>query len=474
MKTKITLFFALLSATLFAQNDTVIFTPLGHYFYSQPPFTFYSLYSPLIDRLGRPYVYSASEELGMVTFNISNQNQPVPVDTIKQITLNNEYVSALAQDSIYLFVGKGVFQSAGQRAGLAIFDITNPTLPVLMDQWDSAAFTHGTAQVLLQGNYAYLAAMDDGIIILDISNKNDIRFCSSIVPTTSPSMSGCHARGIYLSHDTLLVAYDGGGLRVIDVQNKYAPVQTGAYLNATASAGGNKPYYNHVWRIGDQAFVPLDYRGFEVDNVSIPSNITTTAWDNVWGNTTLGNWNGSDGHANEIVYAAPTADVLMMSGADSQVLAIDPSNPSQPRIMGAWGVPNTDSLGSWGVDVFGNLVAVGIMRTPFPFYSDSGGLQLLSWNFVMAIHENQIQTGQLKMYPNPTSANCTVELPVSADEIFTVEVVDVMGRIVKTQTADPKMNGRTAEVDFSGIASGVYTIRVTGKTTMYSGRVVKQ
>jgi len=50
----------------------------------------------------------------------------------------------------------------------------------------------------------------------------------------------------------------------------------------------------------------------------------------------------------------------------------------------------------------------------------------------------------------------------------------VMGRIVKTQTADPKMNGRTAEVDFSGIASGVYTIRVTGKTTMYSGRVVKQ
>jgi len=142
--------------------------------------------------------------------------------------------------------------------------------------------------------------------------------------------------------------------------------------------------------------------------------------------------------------------------------------------MGEWGVPNLDSLGSWGVDVFGNLVAIGILKTPAPFYSDSGGLQLLSWNLVLGIHEDQLQTGTLDIFPNPVSESCTIELPPSADRSFTIEVVNVMGQIIKTQTANPKMDGRTSQVDLSGIATGVYTIRVTGENLIYSERVVKE
>jgi hypothetical protein len=475
MKKTATLILFLLTSGLFAQNDTVIFTERGHFFYSQPLFTFYAVYSPLIDRMGRPYVYTASQELGMVTFDISNQNMPHPVDTITPAMLGNEHAASVAQDSNYLFIGKGVFQSSGQRAGLAIYDISNPLIPVLVDQWDSAAYTNGTSQVLLQGNYAYLAAMQYGVIILDISNRNDIRFVSNFVPTTLPNTGfSPNARGLFISHDTLLVAYDGGGLRVIDVTNKYAPVQIGAYLNAAATANNSKPYYNHVWRIGDKAYIPIDYMGLEVDDVSNPSNITTTGWNNVWNNSGFGAWGGSDGHANEIAWADPVANVLMVSGGDSQVLAFDPTNPSSPRVMGAWGVPNTDSLGSWGVDVFGNTVAIGIMKTPGPFYSDSGGLQLLNWTFITAMHEYEMRTGQLKLYPNPASAICTIELPASPNDLFTIEVIDVMGRIVLTENADPKLNNRNVEIDLSDLAPGIYSVRVTGEELLYSGKIIKK
>ena len=153
-------------------NDTVIFNTLGNFNFN---FT-YSGYTPLIDRLGRPYVYLAAKELGLVTFDVSNTMNPIPVDSQTVVSLGNLKVTGVAQDSIYLLVSLGDFQGAGQNAGLAIFDVSNPVNPVLLDRWDSTAFNGGVATVIWQGNYAYLGAMSSGVVILDISNKLDIQF----------------------------------------------------------------------------------------------------------------------------------------------------------------------------------------------------------------------------------------------------------------------------------------------------------
>lgn len=470
MQKALTLFLFFISLGLFAQNDTVIFTTQGHFYYDQIPL--WAVYSPLIDRMGRPYVFTASVELGMVTFDINNLMAPVPVDTITPAMLNGANASFLAQSGNLLFIATGNLQAAGERGGLSIYDVTNPLQPVLKDHWDSAAYTHGAAQVLIEGNYAYLAALDDGVIILNISDVNNIQFVSRFLPTTISCQNANHARGLFYSGDTLLVANDCGGLRVLNVTNKSNPLQMGAYLNTT-SYGTGTPYYNHVVRIGDYAFIPVDYCGFEVDNVANPATITNTAVWNPW-NCASNNWVGADLHTNEIVSAMPAANVLMVSGADSQVLAFDPANPAQPRLMGAWGQPNTDSLAAWGVDVFGGLVALGYLRTPFPYFSDHGGLQLLTWTLVTGVNENEFQTGKLNLYPNPANEKCTITLPGSSDKNFTIEMLDMMGRIVKLETADPKLNGRNFEIDLAALNPGMYSVRVSGNNLIYTGRIVKK
>lgn len=468
---KCLLFFIISLATLqlnASVNDTVIFTQQGHFYYSAWPL--YSAYSPLIDRMGRPYIYAASVELGMVTFDFSNPMNPYPVDTITPAELNNQISTFCAQENYLLYVASGRFQSAGQRAGLAIYDVSNPLNPLLLDRWDSAAFTHGCSQVVIQGGYAYLSAMDDGVIILDISNMNNIQFKSRIVPTVISCQNTNRTRGLFIRNDTLLAMNDCGGIRVIDVTNKSAPVQIGAYQNTNYGSG--TPYYNHAWRLGDYAYIPVDYCGFEVDNVANPSAITNAGMWNPW-NCSSTSWAGNDGHTNEIVSALPTANVLMVSGGDSEVLAFDPSNPSQPRLMGAYGPPN-DSVGSWGLDVFGNTVVVGLIHTPGPFWSDYGGIQILSWNLITATNEISAAENSVHLFPNPANEKCTIALPVSSDELFTIAIFDMTGRIVKTETVNAKTNGRNAEIDIADLSKGIYAVRVSGEKLVCSGRLVKQ
>ncbi|HEU4719433.1 MAG TPA: T9SS type A sorting domain-containing protein [Bacteroidia bacterium] len=469
-----------LSASFRAQpaNDTVIFTQLGHFYYDTVVWR--AAYSPLIDRLGRPYVYTASVDLGMVTFDINDPMNPVPVDTIRPADLNGYKATFLAQDADTLFITTGGFQGFTQRAGLSIYDVTNPATPVLMDHWDTAAWAHGVSHIVLDGDYAFLSAMNDGIIVLNISDKHNIRFVSHFVPTTTPNTSYApHTRGLYLDNDTLIDADDGGGLRIIDATDKQNLVQIGAYLNPVPHATDTVyPFYNHVWCIGKHAWIPVDYAGIEVDDYSNPASITTDAWSNIWNNTGISSWYGSDGHTNEIVYTGPTTNVLMVSGADSQVLAFDPSDPANPRIMGWWGPPNTDNEAAWGVDEFNGLVVCGYLRdvgSNQPYYSTYGGIQLLSWNLlVTGENDNSPATSTLMISPNPTNDKATVALPASTDELFTINLIDVTGRVVQTQSADPKMNGRNAEIDMTNLAPGIYTVCVHGKTSMWTGKVVKE
>lgn len=408
-------------------NDTVIFNALGNFNFN---FT-YSAYTPLIDRFGRPYVYLATKELGLVTFDISNTLNPVPVDTQTVASLGNLKATGVAQDSIYLFVSLGDFQGTTQNAGLAIFDVSNPVAPVLLDRWDTAAFKKGTSTVIWKGNYAYLGAMQKGAVILDISNKQNIQFVSQIIPdTTFGNQSyAYHSRGLFLSGDTLLVADDNGGLRVIDVTNKQNPVEIGKFLSTSISSV-TSPFYNHVYRIGNYAYCAMDYCGFEVVDLSNPAVMSEISWLNPW-NCSTSSWNGSDGHTNEIAYST-SQNVLMFSGGDSQVLAFDPSSPAQPRIMGAWGPPN-DSVGTWGTDVYGNLVALANVKTfGFPFVSNVGGLQLLNWNLVSGVEDNYGENNSINLFPNPSSGKFQVTSHKS--QITSMNVYNLYGKKVYSET----------------------------------------
>jgi hypothetical protein len=467
------LFSASITENINAQsvNDTVIFNELGKYDFNLT----YSGYTPLIDRLGRPYVYLATKELGLVTFNISNTMNPVPVDTQSVASLGNLKVTGIAQDNDFLLISLGDFQGAGENAGLAIFNVTNPVSPVLLDRWDTAAFHNGTATVIFQDNYAYLGAMSQGVVILDISDKQNIQFVSRIIPDTTfgNPTHAYHARGLFVSGDTLLVAYDNGGIRVIDVANKQLPVEIGKYKSSTITADAY-PFYNHVYRIGNYAYCALDYCGIEVVDVNNPALMTEASWLNPWNCSNqpppFGTWNGSDGHTNEIAYAS-SQNVLFFSGGDSQILAFDPSDPLQPRIMGAWG-PANDSVGTWGTDTYGNLVALANVKTfGFPFVSTVGGLQLLSWNFITEIEDDFEKAGNINVYPNPADNYFVLKVDKVPDlSGATMKIMNAVGANVMEFSLSSAAETR---VDTHYLPSGIYFINISqGNNIIAAGKII--
>lgn len=460
----------LIQSAGYAQTDTVLFNALGNYNFN----FLYSGYTPLIDRLGRPYVYLATKELGVVTFDISNSSNPQPVDTIPKSAINNLKATGVAQNGNFLFISLGDFEGVGEPAGLAIFDISNPSVPVIVDEWDSTFFDKGTSSVIVDGDYAYLSAMADGILILDVSNQQNIQFVSHLIPDINFGFhhGTYHARGLFLNNDTLLVADDNGGLRIIDVSNKQTPVEIGMYVNSSIDSIG-RAYYNHVYRIGNTAWCTVDFCGFETVDISNVASMQSIAWLNPWNCTNIpppwGSWMGSDGHTNEIAYDTQR-NILFFSGGDSQVLAIDADNPSQPQIIGVFGIPN-DSVGSWGVDVYNNMIAIANLHTlGFPFISQVGGLQLLSYQVITSIEQYDLMN-DVKLFPNPSTNLLTVSgiLFSSGDEIT---ITNILGQ--KVLTSHIFENGMNREIDISKLSSGIYYLQLKTIKSCTTKRFIKK
>jgi hypothetical protein len=409
-------------------HDTIIFSKLGNFNFTWT----YSGYTPLFDRLNRPFIYLASKELGLVTFDISNTLNPFPIDTISVSALGNLKATGVTQDSIYLYISLGDFQST-QNAGLAIYDITNPVAPVLLDNWTNNEFNKGSASVIFKGNYVYLSAMEKGVLILDVADKKNIKFVSQIIPDTDfgNKKFTYHSRGLFIKGDSLLVADDNGGLRIIDVTNKKNPIEIGKYINNKIDSIG-AVYCNHVYQIENFAYCAMDFCGVELLDVTYPSSIISVAWLNPWNCNNLpfpfGSWNGSEGHINEIAYSA-LHNILFFSGGDTEIIALSTDLPDKPRILGSWGKPG-DNVGSWGIDILGNLAAIANVHTlGFPFVSINGGLQLLSWQHISGIEKFDL-INKFQIFPNPASTKVILQSQ-NYFQKSTILINDLFGNTVK-------------------------------------------
>ncbi|MCB0763044.1 MAG: hypothetical protein KDC12_16090, partial [Flavobacteriales bacterium] len=122
MRTVVVLLLVLMSTGLRSQVDSVLFTERGNHQYS----FFYSAFTSVFDRLDRPYVYSASMELGIVCFDVSDLDNPMPVDTLPTSALGNLNATNLWIESNRLYASLGGFQGIAQNPGLAIIDLDDP------------------------------------------------------------------------------------------------------------------------------------------------------------------------------------------------------------------------------------------------------------------------------------------------------------------------------------------------------------
>lgn len=440
--------FASLSFFSKGQTDTISLYKIGEFEYTWT----YSAYTSIFDSQGNPYIYTASMELGLVVFDVSDAGNPIPVDTILPAQLNNLKLTNISQYNNFVFGSLGSFQGVTQDAGLVIFDITDPTNVVIEDIWDSTAFSEGSAIAITDGQYAYLGAMTEGVVILDVSDVNNITYVSDILPDQNfPEVPGPfsipNARGMALKNsDTLILCNDAGGLRMIDVTDKFNPVEIGMYANTTIEATAQSAY-NNVVIIGDYAYVPVDYCGLDIIDISSPV-MTNVNWINPW-NCTTTNWDGRPGHTNQIVNVGDS--LLFLTGGDSEILVYDITVKANPVLVGGFVVLLNNEV-SWGIDIRNQTVVTAMVDNPFgvPYDSDWGGIQIFEWNAeVSNVPENADENHSL-IYPNPASTEIFITTESEESEVIIYNSLgDISLRVFNSKN-----------IDVSILGAGIYFVKV--------------
>jgi hypothetical protein len=332
------------------------------------------------DAGGRPYLYVAAKDGGLRVYEISGA--PVLKKTIPVSALGGLHVMNLSQTGTRLFLALGnTFGTAVQTTGMAIVDVASPVDAAIRSVWLDNALHGGSGIALSDGPRAYLGAMGNGIILFDVTDPEDPRELSRFKPPLDfpdaiPDPTKINARGMEVVGNTMYLAYDAGGLRVIDVSNPSSPREIGRYSNPALN--GKPRAYNNVVIDGAVAYVGFDYCGLEVLDVSSPHAPRLITWWNPWAcETGPLNWFSSDGHINEIALDREHRLLFAASGK-SDLSVLDVSNPAAPTLVLEYG-GTENGIGTWGVSIHGDQVFLTYTCALIPFTSFWSGVKILAY-----------------------------------------------------------------------------------------------
>ena len=184
----------------------------------------------------RPYLYVANKEAGLKIYGIANPTAPTLAATVPIADLGKLEVMNVSQQGDLLFLAIGNHFTNPQAGGLAIVDVNDPAHPVVKDYYVVPGSSSGAGIAKAEGNVAYLGAMRSGLAVLDISDPADIKSLSLFLPDRSypvanPKPELYNVRGLELKNGLAYVAFDAGGLRIIDCRKPEAPREIGRYVN---------------------------------------------------------------------------------------------------------------------------------------------------------------------------------------------------------------------------------------------------
>jgi len=155
--------------------------------------------------------YNTDLEGGFEIIDVSDPSNPYKVGYWKKYYsyILDMYVS----DGLLAYVSDQSFEL------LRIIDVSSPECVEEIGRYDSFG---DTRDVVVDGDYAYIADGYPGVRVLDISkptNPIEVGFCDT------PGF----ARGLFISDGYIYVADDIGGLRILDRRNPVKPVEIGGF-----------------------------------------------------------------------------------------------------------------------------------------------------------------------------------------------------------------------------------------------------
>ncbi|MBK7560495.1 MAG: hypothetical protein IPQ06_09720 [Chitinophagaceae bacterium] len=333
----------------------------------------------LHDQQNRPYLYVANKEAGLKIYDITDLKKPRLAAIVPTSLFASLHVMNLAQDGNYVYLAIGNHFNNKQSSGMAIVDVSNPTGPVFLSYWTLNKSGGGSGVIKVQDNYAFLGAMGNGLLILDITDKTRIKFVSQFIPAINypdpnPKKSLYNARGMEVKNDLVYLCYDAGGLRLINTKDKTKPVEIGRYSNPVMN--GLPRAYNNVVVDDSLAYITADYCGMEILNIKNPAGIKSVGWWNPYG-CPRNNWFSSPVHANEIAYNKDCKLVFISTGK-SDLDVINVANPVYPVLCKEFGGAG-NKMGTWGVSIYKEQAFLSYTCSVIPFSSNWTGVRILTY-----------------------------------------------------------------------------------------------
>lgn len=260
---------------------------------------------------GSSYVVSISEQPAGQSCNLSNSSGTAN-SSINNITLSCfdnslNLAGQLGSGIAYKVALQGLYAYVAAEGGLHVFDISNPAVPVSLAFYN----TPGSAMdVVVNGNYAYVADELSGLQVVDISNPALPEYAGSY---NTPG----EARGLAIDGNYVYLANYRDGLYVIDVSDPTSP----GFMSRYDTLG----FAHDVAVSGRYAYVADDSNGIQVIDVINPASLSL-----------VGSYNTS-GRAYEVVLSGGYAYVADFHGG---LQVIDISNLPSMQLVGHYSTTN--------------------------------------------------------------------------------------------------------------------------------------
>jgi hypothetical protein len=269
------------------------------------------------------------------TYNISDPANPVAVSSVSTVITTSETGPfAITVEGHYAYV----INSNGSNSYLAIFDLTNPTLPVAVGNLLVGNDPNG---IYVSGRYAYIDNWNTpNLQIVDVSNPTSPVSVSTISDGGGPTAISVSGRYAYVDN------INSSTLQIIDVSNPDGPQTVGtipliagsnSYSDAVYVSGryayvtNNTSNYLQIFDLGGAYIQQLQAGGAELGSLTVDTNAQIngdqdiTGGLNVGGSADIADNLGVQGSAlfNGNVTIAPTLSTSV------------PATPSEVQVGGA-------------------------------------------------------------------------------------------------------------------------------------------
>ena len=258
------------------------------------------------------YVYAASS-YGLSIMDVSDPSNP---------TVALAYDKGIWIDAYRLAVAGG-YAYLTTRYGLRVFDVTNPVAPTEVGIHRNVGANFLGGGVAIAGDYAYWAADQAGLLVIDVSDRSNPVKVGSYQMPGYPNTPVGYAEGVMLVGSYAYVADRISGIRIVDVSNPAKPVEAGHY-DTPGMVRGMTFAGQYAVLTEDGSAAQPSFSGLRIVDVSDPTSPVSAGFYRSPG--------GSMG-------VTVSGNYAYLATGDQGLRIVDISNPAAPAEVGAFAAP---------------------------------------------------------------------------------------------------------------------------------------